>query len=476
MLYVDARERLDYLLDHDSFAEIGTQATHRATAFGMGEKRVPGDGLIAGWGTIDGREVCVFAQDEKVFGGALGEVHGDKMCAVMEMAVHMGRPLIGLYAGAGARIQEGADSLDAIARTLRWNTQASGVVPQISAIMGPCAGGNAYSPALSDFIVMVDGQGKMFVTGPGVLRDVTGEDTTQEELGGAHLHLATAGSCHYVAPSEQEALDWIRDLLDYLPNNCHALPQLHSAEPARGDLAVPTSPEVPYDIHEVIAALVDAQDFLEIQAGRADNIVCGFGRVNGQPVGIVANQPLVLAGAIDAAAAEKAARFTRTCDAFSIPLLYLVDVPGFLPGTDEEHGGLVRRGAKLLYAYAEASVPKITVVLRKAYGGAYCVMGSQGLGADVNLAWPTAEIAVLGVDSAVRFIFRRELEDASPAEVKRLRDEYAEILSPQAAAENGLIDAVIEPHSTRRTIERYLRLLRDKKVARPVRKHGNIPL
>lgn len=443
----------------------------------MADRKVPGDGLVAGWGTVEGREVCIFAQDERVFGGALGEVHGDKMCAVMEMAVTTGRPLIGLYAGAGARIQEGVDSLDAIARTLYWNTQASGVVPQISAIMGPCAGGNAYSPALTDFTVMVDQQGKMFVTGPGVLRDVTGEKTGQEELGGAHLHLTESGACHYVAETEEEALDWIHDLLEFLPSNCQAAPPAHAPGRATGRFSVPGDPTVPYDIHEVIAALVDERDFLEIQAGRADNLVCGFAHIAGDPVGIVANQPLVLAGAINANAAEKAARFVRTCDAFSIPLVFLVDVPGFLPGTDEEHSGLVRRGAKLLYAYAETSVPKITVVLRKAYGGAYCAMGSKGLGADVNLAWPTAEIAVMGAESAVRFIFRRELEGAGQADIAKRRQEYAAaLLNPEAAARSGLIDAIIDPAQTRQAVERHLRLLSHKKVARPVRKHGNIPL
>ena len=486
-----ARERLDYLLDEGSFVETDMLAVHRTMDFGMGKKRPLTDGIVTGWGTIDGREVCIFSQDGTVFGGALGEVYGEKMIKIMELSITTGRPLIGLYEGAGARIQDGAVSLDWIAKTFYQNVKASGVVPQISVIMGACAGGNAYSPALTDFVVMVDKKSKMFVTGPDVIKTVTGEEVSQEELGGAGVHMHKSGTSHYTAATDEEALDWVHDLLTYLPSNNR---QLTPAEPydelgeetvddLRLDDIIPDSPNQPYDVKEVIEALTDDGDYLEIQAERADNVVTAFGRIEGHTVGFVANQPQVFAGCLDIDSSEKAARFVRTCDAFNIPIVMLVDVPGFLPGADQENDGILRRGAKLLYAYAEATVPKITVTLRKAYGGAYCVMGSKGLGADVNLAWPTAQIAVMGAAGAVGFIYRKEIKAAHEkgldvAELtKSFEREYEDhMLNPYKAAERGLLDAVILPSETRSTIAKNLRFFADKTVPRPSRKHGNIPL
>lgn len=493
-----ARERVDYLLDEGSFVETNMLAVHRTSDFGMDKKRPVTDGIITGWGTIDGREVCVFAQDGTVFGGALGEVHGEKMIRVMELAITSGRPLIGLYEGAGARIQDGAVSLDGIAQTFYQNVQASGVIPQISVIMGACAGGNAYSPALTDFVVMVDQTSRMFITGPDVVKTVTGEEVTQEELGGAGMHMAAAGDSHYTAASDEDALDWVHDLLAFLPSNNREFPPVepfevpddeHGAEAAGRrvlDELIPDSPTQPYDVKAAIKALTDDGDFLELQAGRADNIVTAFGRIEGHTVGFVANQPQVLAGCLDIAASEKAARFVRTCDAFNIPLALLVDVPGFLPGAEQERDGILRRGAKLLYAYGEATVPKITVTLRKAYGGAYCVMGSKGLGADLTLAWPTAQIAVMGAAGAVGFLHRREIQHARDAGlsdheladlVASFEREYEDhMLNPYRAAERGLIDSVICPSETRNTIAKSLRFFSEKQVSRPARKHGNIPL
>ena len=486
-----ARERLDYLLDEGSFVETDMLAVHRTTDFGMGKKLPLTDGIVTGWGTIDGREVCIFSQDGTVFGGALGEVYGEKMIKIMELSITTGRPLIGLYEGAGARIQDGAVSLDWIAKTFYQNVKASGVVPQISVIMGACAGGNAYSPALTDFVVMVDEKSKMFVTGPDVIKTVTGEEVSQEELGGAGVHMHKSGTSHYTASSDEEALDWVHDLLTYLPSNNRQLtpvePYEELGEETVDDLVldsiIPDSPNQPYDVKEIIETLTDDGDFLEIQADRADNVVTAFGRIEGRTVGFVANQPQVFAGCLDINSSEKAARFVRTCDAFNIPIIMLVDVPGFLPGADQEHEGILRRGAKLLYAYAEATVPKITVTLRKAYGGAYCVMGSKGLGADVNLAWPTAQIAVMGAAGAVGFIYRKEIKAAHEkgldvAELtKSFEREYEDhMLNPYKAAERGLIDAVILPSETRSAIAKNLRFFTDKNVARPARKHGNIPL
>ncbi|MCT2288192.1 acyl-CoA carboxylase subunit beta [Corynebacterium sanguinis] len=489
-----ARERLDYLLDEDSFVETGQLARHRTHDFGMFSKRPVTDGIITGFGTIDGREVCIFSQDGTVFGGALGEVYGEKMVALQELAVTTGRPLIGLYEGAGARIQDGAVSLDWIAATFRLNVKASGVVPQISVIMGACAGGNAYSPALTDFVVMVDKTSKMFVTGPDVIKTVTGENITQEELGGAWTHMGSAGNCHYVAASDADALDWVGDLVAYLPSNSRLNAPAEYAEPDTEisdldrelDNIIPDNVSQPYDVRDVITRIADDGEFMEIMEQRAENVVVAFGRIDGEVVGFVANQPSVLAGCLDIDSSAKAARFVRTCDAFNIPLVLLVDVPGFLPGAAQEHDGILRHGAKLLYAYGEATVPKITVTMRKAYGGAYCVMGSKGLGADVNLAWPTAQIAVMGAAGAVGFINRKEIKAArdsgmGEAELADLvasfEREYEDtILNPYHAAERGLIDAVILPSETRTTIAANLRLLRGKTVARPARKHGNIPL
>lgn len=491
-----ARERLDYLLDEGSFVETDQLARHRTHDFGMQAKRPVTDGIVTGWGTIDGREVCIFSQDGTVFGGALGEVYGEKMIKIMELAITTGRPLIGLYEGAGARIQDGAVSLDLIAQTFYQNINASGVVPQISVIMGACAGGNAYSPALTDFVVMVDQKSKMFVTGPDVIKTVTGEEITQEELGGAMTHMTTAGNCHYVAQSDEDALDYVADLVSFLPSNNRTFAPLEEHTKDEGsvednmtaddlslDEIIPDSPTQPYEVREVIEKITDDGEYLEIMEQRAENVVIAFGRVEGRTVGFVANQPNVYAGCLDIDASEKAARFVRTCDAFNIPIVMLVDVPGFLPGAGQEYGGVLRRGAKLLYAYGEATVPKITVTMRKAYGGAYCVMGSKGLGADVNLAWPTAQIAVMGAAGAVGFIYRKELAEAREKGLdveelaKSFEREYEDfMLNPYLAAERGLIDAVILPSETRGVIARNLRLYADKNVTRPARKHGNIPL
>ncbi|MHC9570813.1 acyl-CoA carboxylase subunit beta [Corynebacterium diphtheriae] len=491
-----ARERLDYLLDEGSFIETDQLARHRTHDFGLYGKRPVTDGIVTGWGTIDGREVCIFSQDGTVFGGALGEVYGEKMIKIMELAVTTGRPLIGLYEGAGARIQDGAVSLDMIARTFYHNINASGVVPQISVIMGACAGGNAYSPALTDFVVMVNQTSKMFVTGPDVIKTVTGEMITQEELGGASAHMAAAGNSHYTASSDEDALEFVQELVGFLPSNNRSMAPREDYDREEGsiddnltpddlrlDHIIPDSPASPYDVRDIIESLTDDGDYLEIQADRAENVVIAFGRIEGESIGFVANQPTQLAGCLDIDASEKAARFIRTCDAFNIPVVMLVDVPGFLPGAGQEHNGILRRGAKLLYAYGEATVPKITVTMRKAYGGAYCVMGSKGLGADVNLAWPTAQIAVMGAAGAVGFLHRKELAKAVEndedvfALTQAFEQEYENhMLNPYMAAERGLIDAVILPSETREHISRNLRLLRNKHVQRPARKHGNIPL
>ncbi|MHC9590670.1 acyl-CoA carboxylase subunit beta [Corynebacterium diphtheriae] len=491
-----ARERLDYFLDEGSFIETDQLARHRTHDFGLYGKRPVTDGIVTGWGTIDGREVCIFSQDGTVFGGALGEVYGEKMIKIMELAVTTGRPLIGLYEGAGARIQDGAVSLDMIARTFYHNINASGVVPQISVIMGACAGGNAYSPALTDFVVMVDQTSKMFVTGPDVIKTVTGEMITQEELGGASAHMAAAGNSHYTASSDEDALEFVQELVGFLPSNNRSMAPREDYDREDGsiddnltpddlrlDHIIPDSPASPYDVRDIIESLTDDGDYLEIQADRAENVVIAFGRIEGESIGFVANQPTQLAGCLDIDASEKAARFIRTCDAFNIPVVMLVDVPGFLPGAGQEHNGILRRGAKLLYAYGEATVPKITVTMRKAYGGAYCVMGSKGLGADVNLAWPTAQIAVMGAAGAVGFLHRKELAKAVEndedvfALTQAFEQEYENhMLNPYMAAERGLIDAVILPSETRGHISRNLRLLRNKHVQRPARKHGNIPL
>ncbi|MDQ3629468.1 MAG: acyl-CoA carboxylase subunit beta [Actinomycetota bacterium] len=482
-----ARERVERLLDDGSFVEIDELARHRSTAFGLQDRRPYGDGVVTGYGTVDGRMVCVFAQDFTVFGGSLGEVYGEKICKVMDLAVKTGCPMVGINEGAGARIQEGVVSLGLYGEIFRRNVHASGVVPQISLIMGACAGGHVYSPAVTDFTVMVDGTSHMFITGPDVIKTVTGEDVTMEELGGARTHNTKSGNSHYVASDEDDAIAYVRALLGYLPsNNLDEAPTYD--EPADDELSdtdraldslVPDSPNQPYDIHAAIAAVVDDAEFLEVHAKFAPNIVVGFGRVEGRSVGVVANQPLQLAGTLDIDASEKAARFVRTCDAFNLPVLTFVDVPGFLPGTDQEWNGIIRRGAKLIYAYAEATVPLVTVITRKAYGGAYDVMGSKHLGADLNIAWPSAQIAVMGAQGAVNILYRNDIKAAADPDARRaeLITEYEDTLAnPYVAAERGYIDAVIAPHETRLEVVRALRLLRTKRETLPPKKHGNIPL
>ncbi|GLX11178.1 acyl-CoA carboxylase subunit beta [Microbispora sp. NBRC 16548] len=482
-----ARERIERLLDPGSFVELDALAVHRSTSFGMERTRVPGDGVVTGHGTVGGRTVCVFSQDFTVFGGSLGEVYGEKICKVMDLAVKIGAPIVGINEGAGARIQEGVVSLALYGEIFRRNVHASGVIPQISLIMGACAGGHVYSPALTDFTIMVDEGSHMFVTGPDVIKTVTGEDVTFEELGGARVHNSRSGNAHYLAEDEDDALDYARALLSYLPQNNLDDPPFAGFESdleiSEGDRAldtlIPDSANQPYDMHEVIAALLDDGEFLEVQALFAPNILVGFGRIEGRSVGVVANQPSSFAGTLDIAASEKAARFVRTCDAFGIPVLTLVDVPGFLPGTDQEWNGIIRRGAKLLYAYAEATVPLVTVITRKAYGGAYDVMGSKHLGADVNLAWPTAQVAVMGAQGAVNILHRRTLAAAGDPDALRaeLVREYEDTLAtPYLAAERGYVDAVIAPRETRREVVRALRMLRGKRAALPPKKHGNIPL
>ncbi|WP_433017059.1 acyl-CoA carboxylase subunit beta [Kribbella sp. CA-294648] len=486
-----ARERIALLLDEGSFSELDEFARHRSTSFGLDANRPYGDGVVTGFGTIDGRQVCVFAQDFTVFGGSLGEVFGEKIVKVMDLAMKIGCPLIGINDSGGARIQEGVVSLGLYGEIFRRNVRASGVIPQISLIMGPCAGGAVYSPAVTDFTVMVDESSYMFITGPDVIKTVTGEDVSQEELGGARTHNTKSGNAHYLGSDEEDAIEWVKALVSHLPQNNledpPAYAEVAELEPDETDLAldslIPDSPNQPYDMHTVIEAVVDDGEFLEVQTLFAPNIIVGFGRVEGRPVGVVANQPLQFAGTLDIDASEKAARFVRTCDAFNVPILTFVDVPGFLPGTDQEWNGIIRRGAKLIYAYAEATVPMITTITRKAYGGAYDVMGSKHLGADINLAWPTAQIAVMGAQGAVNILHRRELAAAAEAgediEARRrqLITEYEDHLAnPYIAAERGYIDAVIKPSETRAEIVRALRLLRTKRDTLPPKKHGNIPL
>jgi propionyl-CoA carboxylase beta chain len=485
-----ARERIELLFDEGSFVEIDELARHRSTAFGLEKNRPYGDGVVTGYGTIDGRQVCVFSQDFTVFGGSLGEVYGEKITKVMDLAIKTGCPIIGINEGAGARIQEGVVSLGLYGEIFRRNVHASGVIPQISLIMGSCAGGHVYSPAVTDFTIMVDGTSNMFITGPDVIKTVTGEDVSMEELGGARTHNTKSGNAHYMGSDEEDALEYVKALLSYLPQNNLDEPVIYDedADTEFSDLdrtldtLIPDSPNQPYDMHTVIEAVLDDEEFLEVQAMFAPNIIVGFGRVEGRPVGVVANQPMQFAGTLDIDASEKAARFVRTCDAFNIPVLTFVDVPGFLPGTDQEWNGIIRRGAKLIYAYAEATVPLITVITRKAYGGAYDVMGSKHLGADMNVAWPTAQIAVMGAQGAVNILYRKELKEAAEAgnaDERRaeLITEYEDTLAnPYIAAERGYIDAVIAPHETRVEIVRALRLLRSKRESLPAKKHGNIPL
>src|SRR5215831_1130875 len=485
-----ARERIDRLLDPGSFTELDRLARHRATDFGVAANRPYGDGVVTGFGTVDGRPVCVYSQDFTVFGGSLGEVYGEKIVKLMDHALKTGCPVIGINDGGGARIQEGVVALGLFGEIFYRNVIASGVIPQISLIMGPCAGGAVYSPAITDFTLMVEGTSHMFITGPDVIKTVTGEEVSFEDLGGAHAHNVKSGVAHYQAKDEDDCLDFARELLSYLPSNNlddppplpaaaeAGLPEVTDSDAALDSL-IPDSPNQPYDAHTVIAGVLDDREFLEIHALFAPNILVGFGRVEGATVGVVANQPMHLAGCLDIDASEKAARFVRTCDAFNIPVLTFVDVPGFLPGTGQEWGGIIRRGAKLIYAYAEATVPKVTVIMRKAYGGAYDVMGSKHLGGDVNLAWPTAQIAVMGAQGAVNILYRRELADAPDADTLRAQRvaEYEDTLAnPYIAAERGYVDAVIRPAETRSQVIRALRALRTKRQTLPPKKHGNIPL
>ena len=484
-----ARERIDALLDENSFVEMDELARHRSTAFGLADTRPYGDGVVTGYGTVDGRQVCVFAQDFTVFGGSLGEVFGEKIVKVMDLAMKIGCPVVGINDSGGARIQEGVVSLGLYGDIFYRNVMASGVVPQISMIMGPCAGGAVYSPAITDFTVMVDQKSFMFITGPDVIKTVTGEDVTQEDLGGARTHNTKSGNAHHLAADEADAIEYVKALLSYLPSNNLEDPPAYddtdvaleiTDEDRELDTFVPDSANQPYDMHTVIEHVLDDGEFLEVQALFAPNIICGFGRVEGRSVGVVANQPMQFAGTLDIDASEKAARFVRTCDAFNVPVLTFVDVPGFLPGTSQEWDGIIRRGAKLIYAYAEATVPKVTVITRKAYGGAYDVMGSKHLGADINLAWPTAQIAVMGAQGAVNILYRRELAEAGDDAADRrneLVQEYEDHLAnPYIAAERGYVDSVIPPSYTRSYVVKALRALRTKRQTLPPKKHGNIPL
>ncbi|HHU11402.1 MAG TPA: acyl-CoA carboxylase subunit beta [Intrasporangiaceae bacterium] len=491
-----ARERIEMLLDEGTFQELDKFARHRSSAFGQEKNRPYGDGVVTGYGQIDGRTVAVFAQDFTVFGGSLGEVFGEKIVKVMDFAMKIGCPVIGLNDSGGARIQEGVVSLGMYGEIFIRNVHASGVIPQISLIMGPCAGGAVYSPAITDFTVMVDQTSHMFITGPDVIKTVTGEDVAFEDLGGAKTHNTKSGVAHYMGSDEADAIDYVKELLSYLPSNNMEDPPVYEGagddlsateEDLWLDTCIPDSPNVPYDMKLVIERVVDSDgdsaDFLEVQPLFAPNIITGFARIDGKSVGIVANQPMQFAGCLDIDASEKAARFVRTCDAFNVPVLTFVDVPGFLPGTDQEWDGIIRRGAKLIYAYAEATVPKVTVITRKAYGGAYDVMGSKHLGADVNLSWPTGQIAVMGAQGAVNILFRKQLAAVAEegGDVDATRQEFIqhyeeELANPYVAAERGYIDTVITPSNTRRHVIRSLRALESKRQSLPPKKHGNIPL
>lgn len=480
-----ARERLDIFLDKGSFRELDAFSTHRSSDFGLEDQKFTGDSVVTGWGTIEGRLVYVYSQDFTVFGGSLGEVHAQKILKIMDMALKNGAPIIGLNDSGGARIQEGVVSLAGYADIFLQNTMASGVIPQISVIMGPCAGGAVYSPALTDFIFMVKNSSYMFVTGPEVVKTVTHEEVSFEELGGASVHAEKSGVCHITADTEADTLFLIRKLLSYLPQNNLEDPPYRPTrdDPLRRESAldnlIPNDPSKPYDMKEVIRLIVDEGHFYEIHENFAPNIVVGFSRLGGHSIGIVANQPAVLAGVLDINASEKAARFVRFCDSFNIPILTFEDVPGFMPGTSQEHGGIIRSGAKLLYAYCEATVPKLTVITRKAYGGAYCVMSSKHIRSDVNLAWPSAEIAVMGPDGAVSIIFRKELAEAKDPEkvkeklVKEYRQKFA---NPYIAASHGFIDDIIEPSDTRPRLINALEMLSNKRDSNPAKKHGNMPL
>jgi acetyl-CoA carboxylase carboxyltransferase component len=480
-----ARERLNLLLDEGSFEEIDALVVHRGTEFGIDKQRFYGDAVVTGYGKIDGRPVLVFAQDFTVVGGSLSEAVGEKIIKVMNLAMKVGAPIIGINDSGGARIQEGVASLKGYGDIFLRNVLASGVIPQISVIMGPCAGGTVYSPAITDFVFMVEGTSRMYITGPDVVRAVTGEDVTHDELGGATAHASQSGVCHFAVAGEEACLSEVRRLLAFLPsNNMEDSPCLVAEDdPTRtaDDMldVVPADPSQSYDMHDVIYRIIDNGDFMEVHSAWAQSIIVGFARMNGCPVGIVANNPAVLAGVLDIQSSRKGARFVRFCDAFNIPIVTLTDVPGYLPGTGQEHGGIIAHGAKLIYAYAEATVPKVTVIVRKAYGGAYVVMGSKHLRGDINYAWPTAEIAVMGPDGAVNIIFHRELESAEKPEERRqqLTEEYrARFANPYVTASRGFIDDVIDPRQTRHQIIRALEMLQNKTDSNPSKKHGNIPL
>jgi acetyl-CoA carboxylase carboxyltransferase component len=480
-----ARERAERLCDPGSFVELDRYVRHRESSFGMMERRPYGDAVVTGHGTIFGRKVFLFSQDFTVFGGSLSEVFAEKICKVMDMALKYGCPVIGINDSGGARIQEGVVSLAGYAEIFWRNVQASGVVPQISLVMGPCAGGAVYSPAITDFVFMVEGSSYMFITGPDVVKTVTGEEVTFEELGGAATHAAKSGVAQFISADEEACLEDARYLLSFLPqNNLEQVPvttptDTRDREDAELDTLIPDNPNKPYDMHEVIRRVLDGGEFLEVHERWAENIVCGFARLGGHAVGVVGNQPRSLAGVLDIDASNKAARFVRTCDAFNIPLVTFVDVPGFLPGTTQEWGGIIRHGAKLLYAYAEATVPKLTVITRKAYGGAYDVMSSKHIRSDFNFAWPTAEVAVMGPDGAVNIVFRRELDDAADPDVRRaalIADYREQFANPYTAAERGYVDDVIEPRRTRPVLIDALETALTKSEPRPRRKHGNIPL
>jgi propionyl-CoA carboxylase beta chain len=476
-----ARERIELLLDKGSFEEFDMFVEHRSTDFGMDKAKIPGDGVVTGWGTVNGRTIFVFAKDFTVFGGSLSEAHAQKITKIQDMALKMRAPIVGLFDAGGARIQEGVAALGGYGEVFKRNVIASGVIPQISVIMGPCAGGDVYSPAMTDFIFMVRDRSYMFVTGPDVVKTVTNETVTSEELGGAKVHTTKSSVADGAYDNDVEALLQVRRLIDFLPaNNMDGVPEIPSFDdPARVDdsldTLIPDNPNKPYDMKELILKVVDEADFFEIQEAYAKNIITGFGRIEGRTVGFVANQPMVLAGVLDADASRKAARFVRFCDAFNIPIVTFEDVPGFLPGTAQEYGGLIKHGAKLLFAYSEATVPLVTVITRKAFGGAYDVMASKHIGGDVNYAWPTAQIAVMGAKGAVEIIFRQDIGDAEKiaARTKEYEDRF---MSPFVAAERGYIDEVIMPHSTRRRIARALAMLRHKETERPWKKHDNIPL
>jgi methylmalonyl-CoA decarboxylase alpha subunit len=480
-----ARERILKLLDQGSFVEIDAFVEHRCTNFGMGKKKFPGDGVVSGYGTIDGRLVYIFAQDFTVMGGSLGEMHAAKIVKTQQMALKVGAPLIGINDSGGARIQEGVDALSGYGKIFYNNTLASGVIPQISVILGPCAGGAVYSPAITDFVFMVKNISKMFITGPNVIETVTGEKVSAEELGGAMTHNRVSGVAHFIDDTEEECMDHIRKLLSFLPqNNLETTP----VQPVKDDInrtddslnhIIPDSPNKAYDMKNIILTLADCGEFLEYQPWYAQNIITGFMRLNGKSIGVVASQPKVLAGCLDINASDKAARFIRTCDAFNIPLLSLMDVPGFLPGTNQEYGGIIRHGAKMLYAFSEATVPKVTVITRKAYGGSYIAMCNKELGADMVFAWPTSEIAVMGPDGAANIIFKKEIEEAEDKNAKRAEkiEEYRDnVANPYTTAARGYVDAVIEPSETRKRIISSFDMLTGKREQRPQKKHGNIPL